>query len=274
MEDIAASHRARLAEYTQVEALDDRTWDDLLLNDVFAAIDRTESTLGQHALYHRLRTTHSTDDLQAFDTLVGRFSDAADERERAQRALSRLRDPHGYNLWWLTKPDAVSLPGWFAVFPVLAVTVLVLLALLPWFPSVAGVLALVVGVNIFVHFTMLGRLSAATGAFRQLAPIIATGQALHFLQGAGIDPLVAPIARNTPRLTRLKTISRIVSGDPFMLSVSPQPLAAIAAEGVNVIFDYLNMLIPLTATGLYWGAADLRAHGRGLLDMMSARRRR
>ena len=30
------------------------------------------------------------------------------------------------------------------------------------------------------------------------------------------------------------------------------------------------MLIPLTATGLYWGAANLRAHGRGLLDMMSA----
>src|SRR5262245_50818379 len=113
MEDIAASHRARVAEYTAVASLDDRTWNDLLLDDVFRAIDRTESTLGQHALYHRLRTTHSAGTLHAFDGLADRFSQAPDDRTRAQRALSRLRDPHGYNLWWLAKPGAVSLPGWF-----------------------------------------------------------------------------------------------------------------------------------------------------------------
>ena len=40
-------------------SLDERTWVDLNLDDVFAAIDRTQSTLGQHALYHRLRTAPS-----------------------------------------------------------------------------------------------------------------------------------------------------------------------------------------------------------------------
>ena len=270
MEDIAASHRARVSEYAAVETLDDRTWNDLLLDDVFGAIDHTESTLGQHALYHRLRSLHAIDDLNAFEALVDRFSQSAPDRERAQRALFRLRDSHGYNLWWLAKPDALALPRWFAVFPVMALTVLILLALVPAFPPAIVVLAAVVGINVFVHYTMLGRLAAATAAFRQLAPVIATGQALTFLEGAGIDPVVAPMAKNAPRLFRLKTISRIVSGDPLMLSVSPQPGAVFAAELVNVIFDYLNMLIPLTATGLYFGAADLRAHGRGLLDLMSA----
>ena len=40
---------------------------DLNLDDVFAALDRTESTLGQHALYHRLRTAPVADHLEAFD---------------------------------------------------------------------------------------------------------------------------------------------------------------------------------------------------------------
>jgi hypothetical protein len=46
---------------TQIEAsrdrLDDRTWGDLDLDSVVQAVDRTESTLGQQALYYRVRTT-------------------------------------------------------------------------------------------------------------------------------------------------------------------------------------------------------------------------
>src|SRR6266567_674184 len=53
---IAESHRARVAALCECDALDDRTWSDLNCDDVFISIDRTESTLGQHALYHRLRT--------------------------------------------------------------------------------------------------------------------------------------------------------------------------------------------------------------------------
>ena len=66
MAAIAASHRSRRSSVTQPgDALDDRTWDDLNLDDVFAAWDRTESTLGQHALYYRLRTTPLGDQLDA-----------------------------------------------------------------------------------------------------------------------------------------------------------------------------------------------------------------
>src|SRR5215471_10353705 len=53
---IAAACRSRLELFHQVPAVDDRTWADLDLDDVFDALDRTESTLGQQALYHRLHT--------------------------------------------------------------------------------------------------------------------------------------------------------------------------------------------------------------------------
>ena len=57
MEAIAESHRSRAGGVNESAALDDRTWNDLLMDQVFVACDRTESTLGQHALYHRLRST-------------------------------------------------------------------------------------------------------------------------------------------------------------------------------------------------------------------------
>ena len=55
LDTIAASHAERCTALG-TRALDDRTWADLDLDDVFVALDRTTSTLGQHALYHRLRT--------------------------------------------------------------------------------------------------------------------------------------------------------------------------------------------------------------------------
>src|SRR5690349_10578470 len=40
MDALAAAHRSRLAAFTAAGSLDERTWRDLLLDEVFAAIDR------------------------------------------------------------------------------------------------------------------------------------------------------------------------------------------------------------------------------------------
>ena len=87
MEAIAASHRSRLSNMGSGASLDARTWDDLDLDAVFAALDRTESTLGQHALYHRLRTVPVADNLEVFEALVSRF-EADDRCESGRRRHS------------------------------------------------------------------------------------------------------------------------------------------------------------------------------------------
>ena len=136
MDAIAASHRSRVAHLGSTGSLDDRTWQDLNLDDVFAALDRTESTLGQHALYHRLRTAPVADHLEAFELLVSRLTADAPARERVQLALSRLQDSHGYDLWWLAGKDAVEIRPWYALFPLLGAGTLVLAVLAPfWSPA-------------------------------------------------------------------------------------------------------------------------------------------
>jgi hypothetical protein len=127
MQGIAESHRSRLSNLGSGASLDSRTWDDLDLDDVFAVLDRTESTLGQHALYHRLRTFPVADNLDVFDVLVSRLESNGPLREQAQTALSRLKDPHGYDLWWLARPDAIETRPWYVLFPILTATTILLL---------------------------------------------------------------------------------------------------------------------------------------------------
>src|SRR5262249_16885175 len=99
MEAIASFFRAS----GDTNASDDRTWDDLLLEDVFARLDRTESRLGQQVLYRRLRSAPAPRSLDAFDALIETVS-VLDRREAIQTALARLHDPAAYYIHRLPPP--------------------------------------------------------------------------------------------------------------------------------------------------------------------------
>lgn len=270
MDAIAASHHSRVAHLGSTGSLDDRTWQDLNLDDVFAALDRTESTLGQHALYHRLRTAPVADHLEAFELLVSRLAADAPARERAQLALSRLQDSHGYDLWWLAGKDAVEIRSWYALFPLLATGTLVLAALSPFWAHAMPALVVVVVINVIVRYLTDFRIGAVAGAFRQLAPVISTGQSLRFLVGADVQPLIGPLQSDTQRLGRLKTIARWIAGDPLMLPMRSGSSALFVNDVVTVAYEYLNLLFLLDANGVYFGAGELRTHGAAFLRVTAA----
>ena len=270
MPAIAASHRSRVTNLGSSGSLDDRTWEDLNLDAVFAALDRTESTLGQHALYHRIRTAPVADHLALFETLVTRLEADAGLRERAQLALGRLRDPHGYDLWWLARPDAIETRPWYAFFPVLTAVTVLLLVLAPITAQVIPALIAAVVINIVVRYATDRRIGAVAGAFRQIAPVIATGQALRFLGADKVEPLIGSLQVDGPRLRQLKTIARWVSGDPLMLSLSAGPFAVVVSDVANSIYEYLNLAFLLDANGVYFGARALSEHRTGLLRLVMA----
>ena len=232
------------------------------MDDVFVACDRTESTLGQHALYHRLRSAPAGRHLAAFEALVTRMTDDAAARERAQLALARLRDPHGYDLWWLGQREVLEPRAWHLVFPVLALTVLGL-------DRGAAVLARAAAVP---HRGDRRRDRAALldgpSCARRRRGVSATRADHRDRPGAGLSSRARRSTRSSPRsgrtppsLGRLKTIARWVSGDPFMFSVSPSGGAIAPNDFVGVIYDYLNFVFFLDANGVYFGAAELRKRG-------------
>jgi hypothetical protein len=266
---MARSHESRIAA-TKESTIDDRTWIDLNLDEVFAALDRTHSTLGQHALYHRLRTAPVGHHLAAFEALVTRMSHDAAARERAQLALARLQDPHGYDVWWLTDAGAAARSSWYWLFPMLTLTSAGLAAAaLVWSFALAP-LVVVLACNVAVRYFTDRRIGGLARMFRQLAPLIAAAESLQFLTGKDIDPIVGALRNATPALSRLKSISRWVNGDPLMLSVNPNPIAAVVNDVVNVLYEYLNLAFLLDATGVYFGTRDLARHGAALMDAVAA----
>ena len=198
MDAMSSSHAARIDVLKGSGSLDERTWADLNLDDVFAAIDRTHSTLGQHALYHRLRTAPVADHLEAFEALVRRMTSDSAARERAQLALARLQDPQGYDIWWLAGADAVDATRRYVVFPVLTATAIVLAVLALFWSAAVVPLVAVLLLNVAVHYTTDFQIVHIARGFRQCAPLIATAESLGFLAGDDIDPIVRPLRDGRP----------------------------------------------------------------------------
>jgi hypothetical protein len=202
--------------------------------------------------------------------MVTRFGADPPARERAQIALARLRDPHGYDLWWLARPDAIETRPWFVLFPVLTTGTALLMLLAPFWPQLLAALVVLLIVNVLVRYVTDRRIGTAAGALRQLAPVIATGESLQFLAVEDFRSLVGALQADVPRLRRVKTIARWISGDPFMLPVSPGSFGTLLSDVVQSVYEYLNLAFLLDANGVYFAAGELRARGAGLLRVLAA----
>ena len=162
---IAEYHRARAVPGA---SLDDRTWTDLDLDAVFSRLDHTTSTIGQQALYDRLRTAPVARHLGGFSALADRIAADTSSRERAQLALARLQHPAGYDLWWLAQPGAIESQRWHVLFPILAIAVAAALLLMFYWPGAIIVVAAAAVTNLVVRAATATRVAAVLGAFRQI----------------------------------------------------------------------------------------------------------
>ena len=211
MESIAAYHRSLPSVGAADGGLDDRTWEDLDFDAIFQTIDRTESTLGQQLLYHRLRTPPAAAKLHAFEALVMRMEEDTDARQRARMALRRLKDPDGYDLWWLTEADVLERKPWQVVYPLLAAAMASFVFLSFLWPDFLLLLGLGLVVNIVLRGRANDRVFWALHPFRQVSALLGIADLLDFLKGDEIDPIVGPLQTELPRLKSLKEISRWVS---------------------------------------------------------------
>jgi hypothetical protein len=240
-------------------SLDDRTWNDLLLDEVFAHLDRTESCVGQQLLYHRLRSAPAPRSLDAFDALIARVAGDADRRERAQVALARLQDPSGYYVHQLARPDALDRRWWHAVFPVWSSAVVLTLSLAFIWPKLLIVVVCGFVVNFGTRIATGRRVGGEVAWFRQVGPLLAAARSLEALGTGDATAITGSLKGDLVALRRLGRIARWVSRD-----------ALTTGELIGALFEYLNVLLLMDASALYFAARELQSRAPALLRVIEA----
>lgn len=80
--------------------IDDITWNDLSLDDIFKRLNDTYSSAGEEYLYYSLRTpSFQEDELRHFDEVCTYFQEHADERVKTQLILAQLGRTGKFSLY-------------------------------------------------------------------------------------------------------------------------------------------------------------------------------
>ena len=252
------SHYHRVFAVDRESPLDARTGEDLDLDAVFAVLDRTESDIGQQLLYHRLRTTPTSDDLAAFEALTTRLSEDAASRESILVSLSGLRG-HPGQVWWLTQPGILETRRRDVMFPVIGLVVPVALMLTIVWP--VALVAVILGViaNMIVRYVTALRLGPPLGPFRQVAPLLAAAEAVRPLVATCGLPCGSTLSSDLAGMRRLRRIARWVGHDPMT-----------SDDLTNVIHEAANMLFLLDLVLLFLASREIGAHGPALVRTVAS----
>jgi len=154
--------------------LDDRTWNDLDMDLVYAQIDRTMTIPGELALYSLLRRPlFNKEELDKRSCLINLFSQEQDIREKYQVALSKLGkkgDVYNLDILWEDRPP-MNRYAFLYSFLLFLIPIFILFGVLnhslAWFGLGATLLC-----NMFLHYRTKQKIYEHLSSIRYLGKLI------------------------------------------------------------------------------------------------------
>ena len=215
-------------------SLDNHTWADLNLDDVFAKIDRTFSTPGETVLYSMLRRPEiEGDPLNGRRDVIRLWETNQQARETLQLELLELgresdADLHG--LLWGQRPAPMPFKWLFSLLALLAVAAVIT----PFFWRQEAWIWLVVPlfiVNLLITYRVRRHVFCRLSTLRYLGSLITVG--------ARIGRLAYPeVAGHAGELTRLTTATSPLARKAYLLN----PGRGVSGEMSDIFNEYVGTL--------------------------------
>jgi MutS domain V len=188
------------------DSLDDRTWEDMNMNEIFAEADRGMSPIGQQYLYSLLHAPQkSKTELLKFDRLTKLFSAEQSIREKFQQVFKNLDVSESYYLPHYFLGELELSQGWHKFVPVLSVISILTIALSYFFPPTLFLLILVVPLNTIIHYFFQQKMNISLQSLRSLKLMIYAGKAIAAIK----NETMAEYSQDLPKhLAKLKKLER------------------------------------------------------------------
>jgi DNA mismatch repair ATPase MutS len=220
--------------------IDDQTWSDLDMDDIYSKIESTLTTPGEQVLYYLLRTpVFQEDELKSRDRIIEYFKKNNVNRENLQVNLLGLgKQVHG-NILDLFSEEKVD-TGFRFVYDILGIAPLVIL---PFY--------FVFGVKILLPFILIYMIN--NGVHYKLSPkIINQVNSIAYL-GNLITISKNIIKENDNELT--KYIDEIKTNIKDIKDIDKHSVYINRVEGLDFFGDYINILL-LTRLRSYYKVVD------------------
>ncbi len=235
--------------------IDDITWNDLNMDDLYGRIDCTLSAAGEEYLYLLLRSPAHTEQQQAFrEEQLRFFQDPANEEKRlqVQEILQQLGRTGKYSLFeYIDLLDRLGKRSNAYHYAAIAMPVFAFLIMFVNVQRGALLLAAAFVFNMITYFREKREIEPYIVSFRYLLRMIWAAEKL-----AGTD--VPVLSEESGKLRQLASSLRHFRRGAFLLVLNSQ--SATSGNPADVILDYLRMFFHLDLLKFNSMLGDVRAH--------------
>ena len=208
--ELHAHYKKTLTEDDKKYVIDDRTWNDLDMDLIYAQIDRTMTIPGELSLFSLLRRPLvNEEELKKRNYLINLFSQDQSIREEYQLALSKLgkrEDVYNLDILWDEKPP-VNRYALLYSFILLLIPIFLLFAILnynlAWFGLGAAILC-----NMFIHYRTKQKIYEHLSSFRYLGKLIRCARSLTEIRHPVLEKYREEIEQS---LAKVSSISKKTS---------------------------------------------------------------
>jgi hypothetical protein len=236
------------------KAIDDQTWNDLNMDNIYSVIDRTLTDPGEAILYRMLRTplTDKTI-LETRNRIIRIFQDDRKFREDVQLALIRLGHQYFSNdlfvtLWGNLLP-LNKITFFFTVMTLLAIFSLSVPFI--WGSPVLALVPVAVFIaNLLIHYIFRRNYKDQLFAFSYLLTFIRTAGKLSRLLEGRLDIYATKLEEN------YRVCRKILKKTRYLFPSKDTP----ASSPNEIINEYLNIFFLFEVRSFYSAASEINNH--------------
>lgn len=256
---VTAYHDGLAADHCLSE-IDGATWDDLDLETLFLALDRTESQIGGQYLYHRLRTPRfDTEQFVSLERAVKRFVTDDEMASVVRAVLQRLNDRRAGQLVTLLFDDLPPRPSLWWVFPSLSAVSFLSLGVGIFWPPALAVLLAVCSANICVQLFYRPRVKAFIAAYHEVPVFLGVARHLGRLHVEELSETLGILRENEAKLGLLRRAASWLVFEPGQ-----------SHEVASTIYEYINLLFLFDINAFVFGTEVIRNSRSQLRTMFAA----
>lgn len=233
--------------------INDQTWEDLTMDKIFAMMDKCFTTPGEHMLYNMLRTPlMETEALKARKVLINFFIENEDLRKQIQLNLALLGKENKSGilsiLWNEIKVNNYIniMVRFMSYMPIISI-----LLIIPAGIKAVPLLILCFGFNLMIHLKFGTNISADSNSIRYLGSIIRSAQKICKINDNTIKEHFPSLERTSSACSKIAKKTSNVDH----------------IEGVDVLFDYLNILFLIQEKNFFSVSQDIKILRKELQEL-------
>lgn len=227
--------------------IDDLTWDDLNMEQIYGLLDRTLTTPGEQFLYHMLRTPVFEEEcLKKRGEIIRLFEKDPSIREKVQLkllTLGRQREGNTETLLW------EDLPGksrFLPLFHLTALSALISLVLIPILGIGVEILLpfLIFGINFFINYRVKKKILLELSSVRYLAGLISISGRIGDMDSPELKEYTGKLNKYACECSLiLRKIGKLV---PFQTN-----------DMVSAVYEYANILFLIEVRSFYTAVNEI-----------------